>query len=178
MAKDKSRGRYTRYIRGNVGELLAIGTLASETLVSAPFDETVNERTFATSMVATWSMRDFTDGGGIGPIMVGVAHGDYTDPEIEAWVENTGSWNEGDLVQQREVGRRLIRKVGTFDSIGRNNADEVVVLNDGKPLRTNLKWMLLQGQTLRLWAFNLGSSPVQTTVPDIDVQGWINLFPK
>ncbi len=166
-----------RYIRGNVNELLAIGALASEDAVLALFDEAVNERTFVSTIVATYSMRDLTVEAGVGPIMVGVAHGDYTAAEIEEWIENTGSWNEGDLVQQREVGNRLIRKVGTFDTRAMSATQETV-LNDGKPIRTKLGWILNQGQTLALWAYNQGSAPVSTTTPDINCEGHANLWPR
>jgi len=45
-----------RYIRGNVDEEVALTTLASKDVVSAIFDETVNERTKITSLVATYGM--------------------------------------------------------------------------------------------------------------------------
>ncbi len=165
-----------RYIRGQVDEEIALGTLASKTLVSQIFDETVNERTLVTSLIATHTMSSFTPADNIGPIMVGVAHSDYSDAEIEEFIENTGSWNEGDKVSQ-EVGKRLIRQIGVFDSKASGGTLDVV-LNDGKPIKTKLKWILLQGQSLRQWCYNLGGSPVATTVPDVHMQGHVNLFPK
>ncbi len=176
LAKHGGSGRRKmgRYIRGSVDENLLLTTLAAKTAVSAVFDETVNERSLISSLVATWSLGDFTLGSDIGPVMVGVAHSDYTDAEIEAFIEATGSWDEGDKIQQ-EVSRRKVRRVGIFPSAP-GPAD--LVLNDGKPIKTKLNWILNQGQTLRVWAYNMGASPIATTVPDVGVQGHANLWPR
>ncbi len=166
-----------RYIRGTVDENLALGTLGAQALVKLDFDETVNERTLVSSIIATYAMQDFTLAAGDGPILVGVAHSDYSAAEIEAVIESTGSWNEGDKVAQ-EVAKRLVRKIGIFPSVGGAGASAPAVLNDGKPIRTKLNWILLQGQTLTLWAYNLGTSPLATTDPQVSVQGHANLWPR
>ncbi len=167
-----------RYIRGNVDENLALGTLAAGTLISAVFDETVNERTLISSLVAAWNMSDFTPAADTGPIIVGVAHSDYTDAEVEAFIENTGSWNEGDMIQSREVGRRLVRIVGTFQTPQSGDAALNVSLNDMVPVKTKLNWILLQGQTIRYWAYNAGDVAIATTNPNVRLHGHANLFPK
>lgn len=181
MAKARRRGGSRRamgaYIRGNVDEELALGTLAAKTLVLAAFDEVVSEKTFVSSLVATWTMTDLTEVGGDGPIMVGVAHSDYTAAEVEEWIENTGSWNEADMIQQREVGRRLIRRVGVFQPTGAA-ITSATVLNAGRPIKTKLNWTLISGQTLDLWAYNMGSSALETTDPQVRVQGHVNLWSK
>lgn len=165
-----------RYLRGGVDENLSLGTLAAATLLSAIFDETVNERTYASSAVISWSLSNWTPAAGDGPIVVGLAHSDYSDAEIEEWIENAGSWNEGDMVLSREVGRRLIKSVGQFPIPA--DANVGTVLNDGKPIKTKLGWILLQNQTLKYWAYNQGTSALATTSPDIRIQGFVNLFPK
>ncbi len=181
MAK---RGRGSRkramgkYLKGNVDENLDLGTLASRTLVRVAFDETVNERTLVSSIEALISMADFTPADGSGPITVGIAHSDYTAAEIEEVIENTGSWNEGNLVQSREVAKRLVRVLGIFPSSPGGGATGIAVLNDGKPIKEKLNWILLQGQTLALWAYNQGSAAVGGTDPNITLQGHANLFPK
>ncbi len=167
-----------KYIKGNVDEVVALGTLASRTLVAATFGDTVNERTKISSIVAAWSLSGYTGGDNIGPILVGVAHSDYSAAEIEAVIENSGSWSEGDLIAQEVVSRK-IRIVGTmgpgFSDAGPGDA---WVLNGGRPFKTKLNWMLLQGQTLDLWAYNLGGSPLATTDPDLRVEGHANLWPQ
>ncbi len=164
-----------RYIRGGVDETLTLSTLAAKTAISDGFDEVVNERTLVSSLVATYALAAFTKSTGDGPILVGVAHGDYTTAEIEEFVEMTDSWDEGNLVEQ-EIAKRKIRRIGIFD----NPVDEaaVSVLNDGKPIKTKLNWILLQGQTLKVWAYNMGTSALATTSPLVLLEGHVNLFPK
>ncbi len=164
-----------RYIRGTVDEDLTIGTLAGKTLVAAGFDEAVQERTLVSSIVASYSVADWTAIAANGPLLVGIAHGDYSDAEIEEWIETTGSWDEGDLVQQ-EVASRKIRRVGVLTDP--DAATKSSVLNDGKAIKTKLNWILNQGITLKLWAYNMGTAAFATTDPRVRAQGHVNLFPK
>ncbi len=175
--KGKPRRAMGRYIRGTVDDTVSLTTLAPSTAVSADFGQSVNERTFVSSIVANWALNNFTDAAADGPIVVGVAHSDYTDPEIEAWIENTGSWNEGDKTAQ-EVGNRQIRQIGVFSSSAARTATGTAVLNDGKAIKTKLNWILLQGQTLSMWAYNAGSSALATTVPVLHANGHVNLWPR
>ncbi len=165
-----------RYLKGNVDEELGLGTLAARTLVGVLFDETVNERTLVTSVDAIWSLDDLTQSSGVGPILCGFAHGDYTDTEVEEYIEQVQSWNEGDKIGQ-EIARRQIRLVGTFSGAP-IDAKGMVVLNDGMPIKTKCNWILNQGQTLRMWAYNTGSQPLATTTPVLRANGHANLFPK
>ncbi len=179
VAKKRSaRGtrRMGRYIRGTVNESIAGGTLAAKTLLSADFDEAVNERTLVSSIVARYVLSNFTIGAGIGPILVGIAHSDYTDTELESWIESTGTWDEGNL-QQQEVASRKIRRIGVFSP---NTAvvGDVTVLKDGVAIKTKLNWILLQGQTLNLWIYNLGTAAFATTDPVIQAEGHVNLWPR
>ncbi len=156
MAKHRAsyRRKRTKLLKGNIDEAIALGTLANNTLLADVFDETVNERTYAISMEATWSLRDLTPGEGA--ILFGVAHGDYSAAEIEAVIENAGSWNEGDLVSQ-EIARRKVRIIGQFEGqLG--NED----FNDGVKLKTKLGWILNQGETLDVWAYNRSGAALTT----------------
>ncbi len=176
MAKKRGRKRFTRYLRGNIDQSFDLTTLAAADVVRSINNDTVNERTWLSSVVIGWSMKDLTITPDAGPIMVGVAHSDYTDAEVEAWIEETiGSWDEGALADQ-EVARRKIRRVGIFEAAGQALATQV--LNDGKPIRTKCGWMLLQGQTVSYWAYNMGTAAIATTVPDVHVQGHANLWPR
>ncbi len=167
-----------RYIRGSVDEELSIGTLAATTLISTPFDNTVIERTLVSSLVAVWGIDDWTPAAGDGPLQVGLAHSDYSSAEIEAWIEATSSWSESDKISQ-EVNSRLVRTVGILVSpsaVGDGSGGSR--LNNGNPIKTKLNWILNTGQTLRVWAYNTGSSAFATTVPIMRVQGHANLWPK
>lgn len=176
MAKKHPRKRRMgRYIKGNVDERLDLGTLAGATLVAVAFDDAVTERTLISSLKATWSLKDVTPVENSGPILVGIAHSDYTAAEIEEVIEATGSWDEGNKVT-REVMGRQVRIIGTFRD--RGVPLETVVLNDGRPIKTKLNWILTTGDTLDLWAYNLGTAAVATTDPQMHVEGHVNLWPR
>ncbi len=176
--KGKGRRRgFRRYIRGAMDERLNLGTLATLDVVLASFDQSVNERTFISSIVARWSITEWTAAAGVGPVLVGVCHGDYTAVEVEEWIESSGTWDEGNLVQQ-EVGKRKIRMVGTFEHTGAAGAIDGAVLNEGSPIRTKCGWILNQGVTLNLWAYNLGTASFATTDPLIVAAGHANLWPR
>ncbi len=175
--KRKYTRKFRRYLRGSVDEELGLGTLAAKTVVGVDFDETVNERTLVSSIIGRYSLSNVTPVALTGPVLVGIAHGDYSDAEIEAWIENTGSWNEGDKVAQ-EIAKRKIRRVGTFPSSPTGIPADQAVLKDGEPIKTKLNWILNQGESLKLWAYNTGSIAFATTAPVVDVQGHANLWPR
>ncbi len=151
-----------------------MGTLASGALVGDTWDETVNEKSLLSSIVATWSLDNLT--GDQGPLIFGVAHSDYSDAEIEAVIENAGSWDTGDKVQQ-EIAKRLVRQIGVFASSGLDAVHDQVV-NDGKPIKTKLNWMLQTGDTLKMWVFNRSGSALATTVPVLKADGHANLWQR
>ncbi len=55
-------------------------------------------------------------------------------------------------------------------------ANQQIVLNDGKPIKTKLNWILQEGQTLAFVGYNMGSVQVQTTTPDVRILGHANLW--
>ncbi len=178
MAKQGKRGRrnrkFRRYLKGAIDHVVELTTLAALTLVGEDETNTVSERTYVSSVNISWALANLTPATGVGPFRVGVAHSDYTDAEIEAWLENTG-WNEGNLTQQ-EVAARKIRSVGIFDNP--DGVNETSVLNEGRPIHTKCGWVLTTGQTIKYWVFNMGSGAVATTVPVVQVQGHANLWPQ
>ncbi len=179
MARKPSKPRRqfarTFYIKGQVDETLTLGTLAAKTLISVTFDEVTSEQMRCSSVQAIWSLGTYTPTLNAGPILIGIAHSDYTDAEIEAVIESTGSWDRGDKISQ-EIGKRLVRRIGVFDTP--DDANDEVVLNDGKPIKTKLNWHLNTGKTLRLWAYNQGTAALATTNPAVRAQGHANLWQK
>ncbi len=161
-------------MRGNIASNFNLGTLAGRTLIGNLVADVVTETTWCTSARLTWSLDAVTKGADVGPIVVGIAHGDYTDSEIEAWLELTSGWDQSDLVS-REIARRKIRIVGTFENVAEPTTWSA--LNDGKPITTKLGWMLSTGETLRLWAWNSGSSAFAMTDPEVKATGHANLWP-
>ncbi len=180
LAAKKGKGRRRRrYLKGNLDFELDLGTLAANALVSGILGNTVTERTLVSSVVATWALSDMTINAGDGPILCGVAHSDYSDAEIEAVIENTGAWAEGDLIAQ-EIAKRKVRQIGKFDQSSSEGGvfSGASVLNEGRPIKTKLNWILTTGQTLRFWAYNTGDSALATTDPDMTVNGHANLWPQ
>ncbi len=173
----KRRRRMGRYLRGSVELDFDLGALATKDLIAGPFAGVVEERTFVSSVVATWAIKDLAIVADDGPIIVGIAHGDYTAVEIEEFLENSGSWTEGNLVQQ-EVAKRKVRVVGTFRAVAAAaEATQTYVLNEGRPIRTKCGWILTTGQTIDAWAYNAGSDAI-TTGSKVSVYGHANLWPR
>ncbi len=164
-----------RYIRGNVQEKLDLGTLAPSTLVSTNFDDVVVEKTLVSSLIASYSIDQFTPAANTGPFMIVIAHSDYSDAEIEQVIESTGSWDQGDLIDQ-EIGNRKVRIIGIMRDAF--TVGDSMTLQNGKLIKTKLNWLLMTGQTLKFCVYNLGSVAVATTDPDCHCVGHVNLFPK
>ncbi len=162
-----------KYIRGDVDESLALGGLAPKDVTADVFNETVIERALISSLVATYSMSNFTVATNSGPIMVGIAHSDYTAAEVEEFIENAGSWDEGDKLAQ-EIGKRQIRIIGVFRQVGQSLG--ATTLNEGLEIKTKLNWILNTADTLKLWVYNLGSAAVATTTPVVHCFGNANLW--
>ncbi len=169
------KGRFRRYLKGRLDETLALGTLGAKVVISANSSDVVTEKAFLSSVKATWSLGAVTDAINVGPVEVGIAHSDYSSAEIEEYLENSGSWQEEDMISQ-EIGKRKIRSVGLLRS-----PDTVAGfsrLNDGKPITTKAGWIIQTGQGVRIWAYNMGSVAFATTDPQMQVQGHANLWPR
>ncbi len=166
-----------RYIRGAVELDGDLGALATKDLIALPLTAVVEERTFISSIVATWSLKDLAIVADDGPIIVGVSHSDYTAAEVEEFIENAGSWTEGDLVAQEKGGRK-VRIVGTFRAIAAaGEAVQTWTLNEGRNIKTKLGWILTTGKTLDFFAYNAGSDAI-TTGSKLAVYGHANLWPR
>ncbi len=178
MAKHKKpKRRFRKYLKGKIAETLLLSTLGSEALTSALVGDVVTEKAWLTSVLARWAMSGFTAAAGDGPVLVGVAHSDYTDAEIEDWIEQSASWDQSNKIGQ-EVGKRFIREVGVFDIPVGAVPGSTIVLNDGKPIRTKCGWQLASGQTIRWWAYNMATAGPLTDGSIVQVQGHANLWPN
>ncbi len=171
----RRRRKFRAYIRGGIEEVLGLSTLGAKTLTSIEFSDVVTESTWISSIIAAWTLSNLTLAAQDGPIMVGYAHSDYTDAEIEAFVEQTTSWNQGDLVSQ-EIAKRKIKIVGQLTP--GSNVLEQISLNDGKPIRTKCNWLLTTGQSVSMWAYNMGDSALETTNAQVHIGGHANLWPR
>ncbi len=160
-----------RYLKGNIDENVILGTLGAATLISADFDESPEQDTLVSSIVATYSMDNLV--AGQGPVIFGVAHSDYSDTEIEEFIENTGSWDQGSKIEQ-ERAKRLVRKIGVMVGEGDTGTNDVR-FNKGQPTKTKLNWRLNTGDTLSLWAYNISAAAL-TGSPILRAHGHANLF--
>ncbi len=165
-----------RYIRGNIDIAQLLGTLAARTAIEASTD-TVIDRTLVSSVVATYSLANMTVGANDGPIEVVVAHSDYTLAEVEEFLELGTSWNETDLID-KEVQSRKIRRIAVFDTPASSGAGGAYVINDGKPIKTKLNWIMTNGQGLNYFLYNMGTSALATTDPTVFIRGHANLWPR
>ncbi len=177
LAKRSPKRKYRRYIRGNVDQDLAMTGLAANTLVTEDLQDVVTDTTFVTSIIATWAIHQYTPSQGTGPFNIYVAHSDYTDAEIEEWIENATNWNMNDLVSQ-EIARRKIKLVGQIYASGGQLVTDVMSMSEGRKVRTKLNWLLGVGTTLQIGAYNTGASAVATTTPTLQVNGHCNLWPR
>jgi len=173
--RGRGRRKFRRYIKGQIDFTLSLGTLATLTVIGATVGDSVIEKAYCTSVKCSYSLSGFTAAAGDGPILVGVSHGDYTDAEVEEWIETTDSWEETDMIGQ-EIARRKIRKIGTIRIPPGSAITDAFVLNEGKPMTTKCGYVLSTGQTVRFWAYNLGTSSL-TSGALLKVQGHANLWP-
>ena len=164
MAKHGRANRRSFQV-GQLDAALSLGTLANADLISGDLfsGDVVDDDTYMISTKLSWGIDDLTDGQG--PILVGIAHGDYTDAEIEEWIEASNSLGSGNMIE-KERSRRKCRRVGMFSGSG-----PVETLNDGKPISTKLRFMLSTGQNLKFWAYNKSGSSLSTTVPVVRING-------
>ncbi len=165
-----------RYIRGGLDEVVPLGTLAAKDVLAVASAGIVTDTTLISSIVATWTLGGYTPVTDSGPIQFGVAHGDYTAAEIEEYLEDAGTWNEGNKIA-KEVSGRLIRQIGVFDTPSGPTVS--VSWNEGRFTRTKLNWLLQTSDLLNLWVYNTGSVAVSgATGADVRCTGHANLWPK
>ncbi len=126
----------------------SIASLAANDVSLTILGNVVIDKRFLLSVKASYALRGFT--AGEGPVVFGWAHGDYTAAEVEECLEAQGSWDLSNKVAQ-EQARRKVRTVGTFD--GQNTTED---LNDGRPLKTAMWFVVEDGETISLWAYNQG----------------------
>ncbi len=173
---DRRRRKFRRYIKGRIDFELALSTLAGNDVLGANETNVLTETAWLSSIRASWSLMDYVASTAQGPLWVGIAHSDYTDAEIEEWIEEGASWSEGDMIATREINRRLIRQVGTFMNLTAATAG-ANALNEGRPITTKCGWMLTTGQTVRFWVYNSGTGTL-TTGALMHVNGYANLWPN
>ncbi len=151
LAKHTPRRRYSlRRVRITPGD--ALGTLGSATaVIEALTGASVSAYRLVTAKGA-WTVTGLV--AGEGPIVVGYAHSDYTVVEIKECIESQASIDPGEKIAQ-ERANRLVRIVGSLTGQAQN-------LNDGKPIKTRLNWLIATGDFVNMFSYNDGSSALTT----------------
>ncbi len=167
MAHKGRKVNWNKFRSGTIEIDLAMTTLAAKSLVVATTEAVVDTARIS-SVKAVYGLTGFTAADGVGPFLFGVAHADYSAAEIEAYIENAGSWDIGDKIAQ-EVRSRRVKIIGQLG--GTATVDAIYQFNDGKVQKTKLNWTLGEGDGLDFWVYNMGDQPVATTVPQFLVFG-------
>ncbi len=162
MAKHRGKKR-SGFVAIPVSQQITLSTLASNTVIGADLIAALTEDLYVISADLMWSLLGHT--GGEGPLQVGIAHGDLSVAEI---AENLNANVTGpDDIIQMEKARRPVRKAGMFSGLG---AQET--LNDGKEVRTKIKFSIGDGKAVIAWVVNRSGATL-TTGSLIRVDGMI-----
>ncbi len=160
------RGRNRRnFVAIPVERDLTLSTLADDAgIVLSLLGGNFTEDFYWISSDLSWSSKGAT--AGEGPIVVGLAHGDYTAAEI---VENldVAFLGPGTKIEQ-ERARRLVRRVGEIA-----NANSIFhIAPEGGLIRTKSKFMVQSGKAANMWVVNKSGAQL-TTGQSIHVVGTI-----
>ncbi len=133
---------------------LSLATLGDDavlqsTILSSNFGEDI----YAISIDATWSIRDLTVGEV--PIEVGYSHSDLVVAEVLEFLQV--EITDPDDIIQRERSTRPVRRAAMF-----GGPDANMVLNDGKKIRTPLRFSIGDGHNLNFWATNRSGATLTT----------------
>lgn len=134
--KGRKRRRYSANFQAiPIQTALALSTLADGVVLSTVLGNFA-QSAYAIRADLTWALRSHT--GGEGPIMVGIASGDLSVVEI-AEAEDASPTSASDYVNRERAGRP-VRRVGAFNGLSTEE-----VLNNGKLIRTKLRWNCANG---------------------------------
>ncbi len=150
--------RYKGFRKLKFQNAVPLGTLAADDVVSSAISQVLTEERRILSMETTVSLQDLTSGDG--PVVVGIAHSDYDNAEIEECLESFAAWDEGDLVAQ-EQSKRLVRTIGIVSELE-------PTLNEGRPVKIRLNWRIASGDSFRLWIMNRGGAPTTGALVKFD----------
>ncbi len=159
---------------------LSSGITAKDLVKDQLTDDTADDNFILTSCDLTWvsHIEQGAEPIDIGPLQFGLAKSDYSDSEIEAWVENPSGFTRANLIQQ-EISNRVIKLVGAFTYPAVAAAAKVTSnpVNNNLPIHTRMNWRILEGQSLSLWVYNAGNDDVvATSGQDVNVYGKLNGF--
>ncbi len=128
-------------------------TPATNIVVAGDILASLSEDFWVNAVKLSWTLNGATPGEG--PLVIGVAHGDYSVTEIK---ENLDvSYIDPDDKIAREQATRLVRRVGQFPVLA---ADEV--LENGIEVLTKCRFTIGDGKSLDAWVMNRSGSTLTT----------------
>ncbi len=151
MARKRSKSNKAR-----VNGSQTVGALADDDVASSAMGTNVDGDIYITGVKLMWSMQAQTVGQG--PKIVGIAHPDLSEAEIEECLEASTSFSVNDRIA-REQASRPVSVVGSFPAIA---VDEV--LNQGEPIWTRLGYHIAEGdKPFTIWCFNKSGSTMNAS---------------
>ncbi len=117
------------------------------------------------SIEGIWSCSGLTVGDG--PVLVGIAAGDYSLAEIEQCLEAATAIDLGDEIA-REQANRKVRVIGLC-------SHQEPLINGGQMLKTRLNWLVAIGNQPQIFAYNTSAGSL-TTGAAHKFSGWANLI--
>jgi len=160
--KTSPRGRFQTW---RVSENLALGTLAQATVIAATLLDLAQDA-YLISADLMWTVRGLANNES--PILVGLSNGDLTTTEIQEAID--ASPDSQSAIIELERARRPVRTVGHCVQVG---AAQQATLNDGKPVRTKIKFPVVNNTELDFWARNESAAAPLTTGAVLEIQGLI-----
>ncbi len=137
-------------------ESFALATLAAADVISQQGGTAVVDSTRVTSIKVGIGVANLDEADG--PVVIGVAHSDYTDPEIEEWMEATASWDLGDKIAQERRKRRCRILATLTPDVASGGAQAF----NGAQRKFKLNMLLSEGDSLNFFAYNRGAATMQT----------------
>lgn len=152
--KRRGRGRVQQNMRGvTIQPTLPLGTLLTKDTIAGTLIVASDTEYRLLNVNASWTW-DSIQNAGEGPIMVGIAAGDYSLAEIEEAIESFGSVSIGNRIEQ-EHAQRLVRQVAVLDEV-------IQTANDGLSIKVKLNWKVPIGKTVQLFAYNMSGATIAT----------------
>lgn len=153
LAARRRRRRSNRFFAYPVEKDLILGALASNIAFDGDLTAFGSTRVRCISADLQWSMNNHVSGEG--PISVGLSSSDLSVTEIIEHLDARPT-SQSDIVAM-ERSRRPVRRAGVF-SAGAGNEH----LNDGKAIRTKLRFSVNEGVELSAWARNEDTAALTT----------------
>ncbi len=146
-------GRRRNFFAYPIEDQLSLSTLANGIVLAGNLTTFGVTEAYCISADVQYTLDGLTPNEG--PIDVGLSTSDLTVTEIVEQLTAQPT-SKSDIIAM-ERSRRPVRKAGSFAGQSANES-----LNDGKPIRTRLKFMLAEGKELVLWARNRSGGTLTT----------------